>query len=83
MSPDTGKVFMSITAAGREGIWRLQNFDFRASTADVEKGMEDDLGSLQPENDNFFLVEIQIGKLINARAMHDIAVKFNRLYIQL
>lgn len=58
-----GKVFPSITANGREGVWRLLHIEYHAPRDKVLKEMEDDVYNLQPESEGFILVELQSGVL--------------------
>ena len=55
-----GKAFPSITATGREGVWQLLHYELRTPLQDVVKGMEDDV-NLQPESEDFILLELQSG----------------------
>ena len=58
-----GKVFPSITANGREGVWRLLHIEYHTPRDQVLREMEDDISNLQPESENFILVELQSGML--------------------
>ena len=56
-----GKVFPSITANGREGVWRLLNMEYHTPRDKVLKEMEDDISNLQPESEDFLLMELHSG----------------------
>ena len=52
-----------IVVTGREGVWRLQNFDLGSSDSEIEEKMASDFPPMQPEFANeFVLVELTVGK---------------------
>ena len=57
----SSKVFLSITANGREGVWRLLHIEYCTPQEKVLKEMEDDICNLQPESEGFILVELRSG----------------------
>ena len=59
------KVYPGIAATGREGVWRLLQFEYRTPLEDVRRGMENDTLYIQPESEGFILVELQSGIIIN------------------
>ena len=58
-------VYPGIAATGREGVWRLLQFEYRTPLEDVSRGMENDTLYIQPESEGFILVELQSGIIIN------------------
>ncbi len=59
----SGKIFPSVRAVGRDGLWRLRQFDYRASKHVVAKALEDEACVLQAE-EGFFLVELEVGNFM-------------------
>ena len=58
-----GVVCTSVMLTGREGVHRLQHFDFDTSDGSVQQKISADLPPMQPEYDNaFLLVELCICK---------------------
>ena len=51
-----------VVVTGREGVWRLQNFDLDSSDSEVKKKVLSDFPPMQPENQSeFVLVELSLG----------------------
>lgn len=52
-----------VVVTGREGVWRLQNFDLESSDSEVKEKVVSDFPPMQPENQSeFVLVELSLGK---------------------
>ena len=52
-----------VVVTGREGVWRLQNFDLDSSDSEVNDKVVSDFPPMQPENQSeFVLVELSLGK---------------------
>lgn len=55
-------IIRSITVtAGQEGIWHLLHGEHHMKCQEVTNRMEDDLWSIQPESEAFFLVKLESG----------------------
>ena len=48
-------------------MWRLLNVELRATEEAVVEGLKQNL-CVQPEDDDFFLVEVEIGKYFTSHA---------------
>jgi len=56
-------VHACVVVTGREGVWRLQNFDLESSDSEVKEKVVSDFPPMQPENQSeFVLVELSLGK---------------------
>ena len=57
-----GVVRTCVVVTGREGAWRLQNFDLDSSDSEVKEKVVSDFPPMQPENQSeFVLVELSLG----------------------
>ena len=57
-----GVVRTCVVVTGREGVWRLQNFDLDSSDSEVKEKVVSDFPPMQPENQSeFVLVELSLG----------------------
>ena len=55
-------VVTSVRALGREGIWRLQNYDFESSHENVKAKIKGAPFLLQPEEgEKYALIQFEIG----------------------
>ena len=51
-----------VVVTGREGVWRLQNFDLDSSDSEVKEKVLSDFPPMQPETQSeFVLVELSLG----------------------
>ncbi len=58
------RVFPGIAATGREGVWRLLQYNYHTPLDDVCHSMENDAWNVQPESEGFIIVELQSGLCI-------------------
>ena len=60
-----GMMVTSVRAIGQEGVWRLQNYDFQSSDADVKVKLNSEPFILQPEeSEKYALIQLVIGKVM-------------------
>ena len=59
-----GNIIPIDTATGRNGVWREMRSECHASDKQVVEQMEDDIFNIQPECNDFILVELQSGASI-------------------
>ena len=57
----SGRLCPSIHVIGREGVWRLLNSEYFASSAEVRMKMKDEVSFLQPEHEKFMLDVLSAG----------------------
>ena len=53
-------LLICVVANGRRGVWRMNNFEYECSDHEVDKAISE-LEPYQPENRDYFLVELRIG----------------------
>ena len=56
-----GKVVPGVTATGCEELWRLLYSDYSSTQEQVKAKLEEESWHLQPQNEDFFLLEFTTG----------------------